>query len=78
MTRPVGPGDPARPRQRFQVAGRGPRPDLRADPALPADTRLWAALQHASGGAWRGSVYDVERIVRALEAGMRASETEGD
>jgi xylonate dehydratase len=54
------------------VAARMPRPDLRPDPALPADTRLWAALQNASGGPWRGSVYDVDRIVRVIEAGLRA------
>ena len=54
------------------LAARVPRPDLRPDPALPADTRLWAALQNASGGPWRGSVYDVDRIVRVIEAGLRA------
>jgi xylonate dehydratase len=54
------------------LAARLPRPDLRPDPALPADTRLWAALQDASGGPWRGSVYDVDRIVRVIEAGLRA------
>ncbi len=43
---------------------------LAADPALPAETRLWAALQQASGGTWGGCVYDVDRIVAALEAGM--------
>ncbi len=48
------------------------RPDLASDPALPGDTRLWAALQNASGGPWKGSVYDVEEIVRLLEAGRRA------
>jgi putative YjhG/YagF family dehydratase len=48
------------------------RPDLAADPSLPDDTRLWAALQNASGGAWRGSVYDVDRIIRLLEAGRRS------
>ena len=37
---------------------------------LPDDTRLWAALQHASGGTWRGSIYDVDRIVRVIEAGL--------
>jgi hypothetical protein len=42
------------------------RADLAADPALPADTRLWAALQHASGGIWGGCVYDVESIVHKL------------
>ena len=30
-----------------------------ADPQLPADTKLWALLQHASGGVWGGCVYDV-------------------
>jgi dihydroxyacid dehydratase/phosphogluconate dehydratase len=53
------------------LAARMPRPDLRPDPALPADTRLWAALQNASGGPWRGSVYDVDRILRVIEAGLR-------
>ena len=28
---------------------------------LPDDTRLWAALQQASGGTWGGCVYDVDR-----------------
>ncbi|MEW6125989.1 MAG: YjhG/YagF family D-xylonate dehydratase [Acidobacteriota bacterium] len=54
------------------LAAREPRPDIRTDPALPADTRLWAALQNASGGPWRGSVYDVDRIIRVIEAGLRA------
>jgi putative YjhG/YagF family dehydratase len=48
------------------LAARAPRPDLAADPALPADTRLWAALQHASGGVWGGCVYDAEAIVTRL------------
>jgi putative YjhG/YagF family dehydratase len=54
------------------LAARMPREDLRPDAALPADTRLWAALQNASGGPWRGSVYDVDRILRVIEAGRRA------
>jgi putative YjhG/YagF family dehydratase len=49
-----------------ELLGRGPRPDLAPDPALPADTRLWAALQHASGGVWGGCVYDPEAIIAAL------------
>ncbi len=49
-----------------ELAKRGPRPDLSADPALPADTRLWAALQHASGGVWGGCVYDPEMIAAKL------------
>lgn len=46
-------------------------PDLAVNEALPEDTRLWAALQRASGGTWAGCVYDVDRIVEALEAGSR-------
>jgi len=46
---------------------RSPHPDLRPHPDLPADTRLWAALQRASGGTWAGCVYDVEQIVALLE-----------
>jgi putative YjhG/YagF family dehydratase len=49
------------------LAARPPRDDLAADPHLPADTRLWAALQAASGGTWGGCVYDVERIIAALK-----------
>jgi putative YjhG/YagF family dehydratase len=48
------------------LARRAPRPDLAPDPDLPADTRLWAALQAVSGGTWGGCVYDVEAIVNAL------------
>ena len=51
---------------------REPHPALAPDPRLPSDTRLWAALQQASGGSWAGCVYDVDRIVRLLEAGERA------
>jgi dihydroxyacid dehydratase/phosphogluconate dehydratase len=58
------------------LAGRTPHPALAADPDLPADSRLWAALQQASGGPWAGAVYDVERIERLLEAGRRALELE--
>ncbi|HOU14353.1 MAG TPA: YjhG/YagF family D-xylonate dehydratase [Anaerolineae bacterium] len=45
---------------------RPPHPDLAPDPALPDDTRLWAALQQVSGGTWSGCVYDVEAIVSRL------------
>lgn len=54
------------------LAARKPRPDLAADPALPDDTRLWAALQDAAGGVWGGCVFDVESILRVLEAGKAA------
>ena len=47
-------------------------PDLRPHPQLPDDTRLWAALQAVSGGTWGGAVYDVDRIIVLLEAGLRA------
>ena len=43
-------------------------PDLRADPRLPDDTRLWAALVTASGGLWGGCVYDVDAIVTKLSS----------
>jgi dihydroxyacid dehydratase/phosphogluconate dehydratase len=49
------------------LAARPMRPDLRADVALPNDTRLWAALQGVSGGTWGGCVYDTDAIIRALE-----------
>jgi putative YjhG/YagF family dehydratase len=55
------------------LARRPPRPDLAPDPALPADTRLWAALQAVSGGTWGGCVYDVEGIVEALRPASSAS-----
>jgi dihydroxyacid dehydratase/phosphogluconate dehydratase len=51
---------------------RGPRPDLAADTALPDDTRIWAALQDVSGGAWGGAVYDADTILRVIAAGKRA------
>jgi putative YjhG/YagF family dehydratase len=51
------------------LAERPPRLDLEADPALPDDTRLWAALQGVSGGTWGGCVYDVDAIVAALARG---------
>ena len=53
------------------LARRLPHPDLRPAEGLPADTRLWAALQQASGGTWGGCVYDVERIVELLAAPRR-------
>jgi len=48
------------------LASRPPHPDLSPDPLLPNETRLWAALQQASGGTWGGCVYDVERILQVL------------
>jgi putative YjhG/YagF family dehydratase len=53
------------------LAARPRHPDLAPDPNLPDDTRLWAALQNASGGTWGGCVYDVDAIIELLEAGKR-------
>ena len=52
-----------------RLAARTPRADLAADPLLPDDTRLWAALTQASGGVWAGCVYDTETIVSTLANG---------
>jgi putative YjhG/YagF family dehydratase len=60
------------------LAARTPRSDLKPDARLPEDTRLWAALQRVSGGTWGGCVYDVDRIVRMLEAGERALAAEAE
>jgi putative YjhG/YagF family dehydratase len=60
------------------LAMRPLRPDLAPDPALPADTRLWAALQDISGGTWGGCVYDVESILRVIEAGKSALARSGE
>jgi putative YjhG/YagF family dehydratase len=49
---------------------RPPHPGLAPHERLPDDSRLWAALQRASGGTWAGCVYDVDRIVAALDRGM--------
>ena len=54
------------------LSGRPSREDLAVDPGLPDDTRLWAALQDASGGPWGGSVFDVDAILRVLDAGRKA------
>jgi putative YjhG/YagF family dehydratase len=53
---------------------RVPRADLAPDPALPDDTRLWAAMQDVSGGPWGGSVFDVDTILKVLAAGRKALE----
>ncbi len=54
-----------------ELAGRTPRADLKPHPAVPDDTRLWAALVAASGGVWGGCVYDTEKIVAALDHQIR-------
>ena len=49
------------------LATRAMHPSLAPHASLPDDTRLWAALQRASGGTWAGCVYDVDRIIAALD-----------
>jgi xylonate dehydratase len=56
----------------FVLASRSPHPDLQEDERMPSDSRLWAALQKVSGGTWGGCVYDVDHIIRVLEAGEKA------
>jgi xylonate dehydratase len=56
--------DPAEGARR--LAKRAMRKDLAPNAALPDDTKLWAALQSASGGTWAGCVYDTERIIERL------------
>jgi xylonate dehydratase len=54
------------------LAERNEANSLHSDPQLPDDTRLWAALQDASGGTWAGAVYDVDKILEVLAAGRKA------
>ncbi len=49
-----------------RLAQRPRRDDLAPDPALPDDTRLWAALQAACGGTWGGCVYDADTLTAKL------------
>ncbi len=50
------------------LLGRGVDPRMSPDERLPADTRLWALLQNASGGTWGGCVYDVNRVADRLSS----------
>ena len=54
-----------------ELARRPLRGDLAPDPSLPPETRLWAALQEASGGPWGGCIFDVDEIVRRLSRNRR-------
>jgi xylonate dehydratase len=54
------------------LASRPLHPKLAPHGKLPDDTRLWAALQQASGGTWGGCVYDVDRIIEVVTAGVEA------
>ena len=47
---------------------RSPHPELKLNPDLPEDTRLWAALQNVSGGTWGGCVYDTDAILEKLNS----------
>ncbi len=53
------------------LARRAMRSDLAPNAELPEDTKLWAALQQAGGGTWRGCVYDADRIISQLESGKK-------
>ena len=63
---------------RVLLADRPAHPGLAPHGRLPDDTRLWAALQRVSGGAWAGCVYDVDRIVAQLNAASAAAHREHD
>jgi hypothetical protein len=55
------------------LRSRPPHPGLAPHATLPDDSRLWAALQRVSGGTWRGCIYDLDRIIAALDAALEAS-----
>jgi putative YjhG/YagF family dehydratase len=55
-----------------ELAARPPGAHLRRHPRVPDDTRLWAALQSASGGSWGGCVYDADRIAELIAKGLAA------
>ncbi len=52
-----------------RLEARTSRDDLAPHPSLPDDTRLWAALVHASGGVWGGCVYDADAVIEQLKRG---------
>jgi putative YjhG/YagF family dehydratase len=58
-----------------RLAARSSRDDLAPHPSLPEDTRLWAALVHASGGVWGGCVYDADAVIEQLKRGADAGLT---
>jgi putative YjhG/YagF family dehydratase len=57
------------------LATRPSHPGLLPHARGPDDTRLWAALQQASGGTWGGCVYDVDRIIQIIDAGLASLAT---
>ncbi len=46
--------------------------ELCHDPRIHNDTRLWATLQNVGGGAWGGCIYDTDKIIETINAGMDA------
>lgn len=56
------------------LAQRNTHPAVAPHSRLPDDTRLWAALQSVSGGTWNGCIYDTDRILEVLRAGLAALE----
>ena len=59
------------------LAERKDSESLKPHPKIPDDSRLWASLQDVSGGTWGGCVFDVDQIIKTLEAGkevLRARE----
>jgi len=58
-----------------ELAQRPPSEKLVRNPAVPDDTRLWAALQSVSGGSWGGCVYDTARITELLAARNSATQS---
>ena len=55
-----------------EFSARPTHPSLQPNPHVPTDTRLWSALQNASGGSWAGCVYDAPRIEHLLKLGLAA------
>lgn len=46
-------------------------PNLKPGANLPDDTRLWAAMQNASGGTWAGCIFDVDKIIEILNSSKK-------
>ncbi len=61
-----------------ELAARAPGGFLRRHPGVPDDTRLWAALQSASGGSWGGCVYDADRIADLIAKGLASEQANRD
>jgi putative YjhG/YagF family dehydratase len=59
------------------LAARSPLVLPLSDPPIPADTRLWSALQAACGGSWGGCIYDADRIAGLLARGLAAERQVG-